>query len=68
MEEKGWLFSGDALFRCSIGRTDFPDSDHQALINNIKERLFILPDDTVVYPGHDRTTTIGYEKKFNMFV
>ncbi|MBR5893873.1 MAG: MBL fold metallo-hydrolase [Bacteroidaceae bacterium] len=68
VKEKGWLFSGDALFRSSIGRTDFPDSDHAALIANIKERLFTLPDDTVVYPGHDRSTTIGYEKEYNMFI
>lgn len=68
VEEKGWLFSGDALFHSSIGRTDFPDSDHAALIDNIKERLFTLPDDTIVYPGHDSSTTIGYEKKYNIFV
>lgn len=65
--EDRMLFSGDALFRDSIGRTDFPDSNHHSLIKNIKERLFTLPEDTTVYPGHDRTTTIAYEKDYNMF-
>lgn len=62
------LFTGDALFRHSIGRTDFPDSDHRTLISCIKEKLFALPDDTVVYPGHSEETTIGYEKDYNMYV
>lgn len=66
--EEKMLFSGDALFHNSIGRTDFPDSNHNELITNIKERLFTLPHDTVVYPGHDRETTIGYEKEYNMFI
>lgn len=68
LPEEKILFSGDALFHGSIGRTDFPDSDHNALITAIRERLFTLPDDTVVYPGHDRPTTIGYEKEYNMYV
>ena len=68
IDEEKWLFSGDALFHNSIGRTDFPDSNHAALIRNIKERLFTLPDETIVYPGHDRSTTIGYEKEYNMFI
>ena len=62
------LFTGDALFRHSIGRTDFPDSDHRTLISCIKEKLFALPDDTVVHPGHSEETTIGYEKDYNMYV
>ncbi len=62
------VFTGDALFRNSIGRTDFPDSDHNTLIRCIKERLFTLPDDTVVYPGHSEETTIGYEKDYNMYI
>ncbi|MBQ8270411.1 MAG: MBL fold metallo-hydrolase [Bacteroidaceae bacterium] len=66
--EHKMVFTGDALFRNSIGRTDFPDSDHQTLINCIKERLFTLPDDTVVYPGHSESTTIGYEKDYNMYI
>lgn len=62
------IFTGDALFRNSIGRTDFPDSDHSTLIRCIKEKLFTLPDDTTVYPGHSETTTIGYEKEYNMYI
>lgn len=68
IEEEGWLFSGDALFRDSIGRTDFHDSSFATLIDNIKNRLFTLPDETVVYPGHDKSTTIGYEKNYNLFI
>ena len=62
------LFSGDVLFSRSIGRTDLPGGDSHQLINNIKEKLFILPDDTVVYPGHGALTTIGREKKENPFL
>ena len=62
------LFSGDALFQYSIGRTDFPDSNHRALIYAIREKLFALPDDTVVYPGHGNKTTIGFEKISNMYL
>lgn len=62
------LFSGDALFCGSIGRTDFPDSNHALLINSIREKLLTLPDDTKVYPGHDRATTIENEKKYNIFL
>ncbi len=62
------VFTGDALFRSSVGRTDFPDSDHSTLIRCIRERLFTLPHDTVVYPGHSGTTTIGYEKDYNMYI
>ena len=62
------LFTGDALFCQSIGRTDFPDSDHMQLITAIKEKLFTLPEDTVVYPGHSEKTTIGFEKSYNMYV
>ncbi len=68
LPDENMLFSGDALFHGSIGRTDFPDSNHRALIDNIKEKLLTLPDCTVVYPGHDRSTTIGYEKEYNMFL
>ena len=68
LPQEKMLFSGDALLCNSIGRTDFPDSNHSQLISSIKERLFVLPEETIVYPGHDRTTTIGYEKEYNMFV
>ena len=62
------LFSGDALFHGSIGRTDFPDSNHRALIYSIREKLLTLPPETIVYPGHDRETTIEFEKNCNMYL
>ena len=62
------LFTGDALFCQSIGRTDFPDSDHLQLITAIRNKLLTLPNETIVYPGHSEKTTIGFEKKYNMYV
>jgi glyoxylase-like metal-dependent hydrolase (beta-lactamase superfamily II) len=62
------LFTGDSLFRMNIGRTDFPGSDETTLIRSIKEKLFKLPDDTVIYPGHGPSSTIGEEKKNNPFL
>lgn len=64
----GHLFSGDTLFRYSIGRTDFYGGDFRVLLNSIKDKLFNLPDDTAVLPGHMGFTTIGDEKKGNPFV
>ncbi|MDR1293159.1 MAG: MBL fold metallo-hydrolase [Clostridiales Family XIII bacterium] len=64
----GAVFSGDTLFRASIGRTDLPTGDFGALERSIREKLYTLPDDTEVYPGHMETTTIGYEKRYNGFV
>lgn len=64
----GKLFSGDSLFYHSIGRTDFYDGDFNTLINSIKKKLFVLPDNTLVYPGHGPYTTIGDEKKFNTYL
>jgi glyoxylase-like metal-dependent hydrolase (beta-lactamase superfamily II) len=60
--------SGDSLFAGSIGRTDFPGSDQESLLKNIREKLFTLPDATVVYPGHGGRTTIGREKRLNPFL
>lgn len=65
---KGYVFSGDTLFRFSVGRTDFYGGDFRVLINSIKDVLFNLPDDTVVLPGHMDVTTIGDEKRGNPFV
>lgn len=61
------LFSGDTLFRGSIGRTDFPDGDYDTLINSIKNKLYKLPDQTMVLPGHMESTKIGLEKRENPF-
>lgn len=62
------IFSGDTLFRRSIGRTDFPGGNFSEIINSIKGKLFNFPDDTIVLPGHMGETTIGEEKKGNPFV
>jgi len=62
------LFGGDVLFRGSIGRTDFPDGDFDALRSSIHDKLFTLPDDTIVHSGHGPDTTIGREKQTNPFV
>jgi glyoxylase-like metal-dependent hydrolase (beta-lactamase superfamily II) len=67
-KELGWLIAGDVLFNGSIGRTDFPMSNHQDLVDSIQKKLFILPGETVVYPGHGPTTTIEKESKDNPFV
>ena len=62
------LFSGDTLFRSSIGRTDFPGGNFEDIVCSIKSKLFVLPEDTKVLPGHEEQTTIGYEARFNPFV
>jgi len=64
----GYVITGDALFNQSIGRTDLPGGDFDTLINSIKSKLFALPDDTMVYPGHGPETSIGDEKLANPFV
>ena len=62
------LFSGDTLFQNSVGRTDFVNSSTSDLVHSVREKLFLLPDDTMVYPGHMGETTIGHEKKYNPYV
>ena len=62
------LFSGDTLFAGSIGRTDFPGGDYLLEMSSIIDRLFQLPDDTIVLPGHMMQTTIGQERAYNPFV
>lgn len=66
--EAGIVIVGDAMFCQSIGRTDFPHSDHDRLIRNIKENLLTLPDDTRCYSGHGPITTVGEERSSNPFL
>lgn len=64
----GAVFTGDALFAGSIGRTDFPYGDEEQLLRSIRNRLLMLSDDTVIYPGHGEGSTIGEERKNNPFL
>jgi len=67
-QEDKAVFAGDTLFADSVGRTDFPGGNMSQLIESIKTKLFVLPDETTVYPGHGMRTTIGREKRSNPFV
>jgi glyoxylase-like metal-dependent hydrolase (beta-lactamase superfamily II) len=64
----GRVFTGDTLFRRGIGTTLMPGSSRSQLINSIQTRLMVLPDDTIIYPGHGRETTIGAERRDNPYV
>lgn len=65
---EGFVFSGDALFADSIGRTDFPGGSQVELVSSIKRELMVLPDETEVYPGHGPKTTIGWERVYNPYL
>jgi glyoxylase-like metal-dependent hydrolase (beta-lactamase superfamily II) len=68
-EGSPWIvFGGDVLFRGSVGRTDFPDGDAQQLFRSIRQKLFTLPDDTVVLTGHGEPTTVAWERRTNPYV
>lgn len=67
VEEAGILVAGDTIFQESVGRTDFPTGSMSTLVRSVQDKLFVLPDDTKVYPGHGDSTTIGHEKRYNPF-
>ena len=67
-KKQHFLIGGDVLFQRSIGRSDLPGGNHQALLNSIRQKLFVLPDETSVYSGHGDPTTIGEEKLYNPFL
>ena len=66
LKEEGLLFSGDTLFQGCVGRTDLPTGSSENIIDSVTRKLFVLPEETKVYPGHDSKTTIGYEQKYNV--
>lgn len=65
---QGFVIGGDVLFRESIGRTDLPGGNHATLLQSIRNQLFTLPNETLVYSGHGEPTTIGHEKRYNPFL
>ena len=68
LSEEGVLFSGDTLFRTSVGRTDFPTGSMSQIVRSVQYLTEKLPGDTVVYPGHQEITTIAYEQRFNPYL
>lgn len=66
-EEAGILVCGDTIFQESVGRTDLPTGSAGQLVRSIKEKIFTLPEETQLYPGHGDSTTVGHEKKYNPF-
>jgi hydroxyacylglutathione hydrolase len=67
-EQTGVCICGDAIFKGSIGRTDFPGCSFDALERSIREKIYTLPDETILLPGHGPSTTVGDEKRTNPFV
>ena len=67
-EKEGYLIGGDVLFRESVGRVDLPGSNAADLAKSIKEQIYVLPEETLIYPGHGPETTVGHEKKNNPLV
>ena len=68
VEDEAVLFSGDTLFNMSVGRTDLPTGSGSALCASVRNKLYVLPDNVIVYPGHGPETDIAFEKKNNMYV
>jgi hydroxyacylglutathione hydrolase len=68
VRDAGVVFGGDVLFRGSIGRTDFPGGSFATLAAGIRKKLYTMPDETVIYPGHGPVTKVGHEKRTNPFV
>lgn len=66
-EEAGFCVCGDTIFQASVGRTDFPTGSASTLVRSIQEKLFTLPDETILHPGHGDATTVEYEKKYNPY-
>lgn len=62
------IFSGDLIFRLSVGRSDFPGGNHNILVSSIREKIMPYPDDTKIYSGHGMSTTVGYERINNPFL
>ena len=62
------LFSGDTIFKESVGRCDLPGGDFNQIVESIEQKIFTLPDNTTIYPGHGKTTTVGWEKEHNSYM
>ncbi len=67
-KENGFIITGDLIFYASVGRTDFPTGNFEVLETSIREKLYTLPDETIIYPGHGPSTKVGFEKYHNGFV
>jgi glyoxylase-like metal-dependent hydrolase (beta-lactamase superfamily II) len=63
-----FVICGDLIFEGSVGRTDLPTGSTELLLQMVREKIFTLPEDTVIYPGHGPNTTVGYEKLHNPFL